>query len=46
MAPAAPVSYDEYHGMPCFTHRDATGKCNHTNWNGKFVNDIKEDQEV
>jgi hypothetical protein len=46
MAPAAPVSYDEYHDMSCFAHRDATGKCNHTNRNCKFVNDIKADQEV
>jgi hypothetical protein len=46
MAPAAPVSYDEYRGMPCFAHRDASGKCNHTNRNCKFVNDIKADQEA
>jgi hypothetical protein len=45
-APAAPVSYDEYHNMPCFAHRDASGKCNHTNRNCKFVNDIKADQEA
>jgi hypothetical protein len=32
-APAAPVSYDEYRDMPCFAHRDASGKCNHTNRN-------------
>jgi hypothetical protein len=32
--------------MPCFAHRDASGKCNHTNRNYKFVNDIKADQEV
>jgi hypothetical protein len=32
--------------MPCFSHRDATGKCNHTNQNYKFVNDIKADQEA
>jgi hypothetical protein len=24
MAPTAPVSYDEYHDMPCFAHRDAS----------------------
>jgi hypothetical protein len=46
MAPAAPVSYDEYHDMPCFAHRDTSGKCNHTNRNCKFVNDIKADQEA
>jgi hypothetical protein len=46
MAPAALVSYDEYHHMPCFAHRDATRKCNHTNRNCKFVNDIKVDQEA
>jgi hypothetical protein len=40
------VSYDEYRNMPCFAHRDASGKCNHTNRNCKFVNDIKADQEV
>jgi hypothetical protein len=45
-APAAPVSYDEYRDMPCFAHRDASGKCNHTNRNCKFVNDIKADQEA
>jgi hypothetical protein len=45
-APSAPVSYDEYHDMPCFAHRDASGKCNHTNRNYKFVNDIKADQEA
>jgi hypothetical protein len=45
-APAAPVSYDEYRDMPCFAHRDATGKCNHTNRNSKFVNEIKTDQEA
>jgi hypothetical protein len=33
MASAAPVSYDEYRDMPCFAHRDASGKCNHTNQN-------------
>jgi hypothetical protein len=44
--PAAPVSYDEYRDMPCFAHWDASGKCNHTNWNCKFVNDIKADQEA
>jgi hypothetical protein len=27
-------------------HRDASGKCNHTNRNCKFVNDIKADQEA
>jgi hypothetical protein len=43
---AAPLSYDEYRNMPCFAHRDATGKCNHTKWNFKFVNDIKVDQEA
>jgi hypothetical protein len=32
--------------MPCFTHRDALGKCNHTNRNCKFVNDTKADQEA
>jgi hypothetical protein len=46
MAPSAPVSYDEYRDMPCFTHRDTSGKCNHTNRNCKFVNDIKADQEA
>jgi hypothetical protein len=46
MVPAAPVSYDEYRDMPCFAHRDATGKCNHTNRNYKFVNDIKADREA
>jgi hypothetical protein len=45
-APAAPVSYDEYHDMPCFAHWGASGKCNHTNRNCKFVNDIKADQEA
>jgi hypothetical protein len=44
--PSAPVSYDEYRDMPCFSHRDALGKCNHTNRNCKFVNDIKADQEA
>jgi hypothetical protein len=44
--PAAPVFYDEYHDMPCFAHRDASGKCNHNNRNCKFVNDIKVDQEA
>jgi hypothetical protein len=34
------VSYNEYRDMPCFSHRDASGKCNHTNRNCKFVNDI------
>jgi hypothetical protein len=42
----APLSYDEYRDMPCFAHRDAAGKCNHTKRNYKFVNDIKVDQEV
>jgi hypothetical protein len=45
-APSAPVSYDEYRDMPCFAHRDALGKCNHTNRNYKFVNDLKADQEA
>jgi hypothetical protein len=45
-APSAPVSYDEYRDMPCFAHRDTSGKCNHTNRNCKFVNDIKTDQEA
>jgi hypothetical protein len=45
-APSAPVSYNEYRDMPCFAHRDASGKCNHTNRNCKFVNDIKADQEA
>jgi hypothetical protein len=45
-APSAPVSYDEYRDMPCFAHRDALGKCNHTNRNCKFVNDIKAVQEA
>jgi hypothetical protein len=45
-APFAPVSYDEYCDMLCFAHRDASGKCNHTNRNCKFVNDIKADQEA
>jgi hypothetical protein len=45
-APSAPVSYDEYCNMPCFAHRDASGKCNHTNRNCKFVNDLKADQEA
>jgi hypothetical protein len=45
-APSAPVSYDEYRDMPCFAHRDASGKCNHTNQNCKFVDDIKADQEA
>jgi hypothetical protein len=45
MALSAPVSYDEYRDMPCFAHRDASGKWNHTNQNCKFVNDIKADQE-
>jgi hypothetical protein len=46
LAPSAPVSYDEYRDMPCFAHRDASGNCNHTNRNCKFVNDIKADQEA
>jgi hypothetical protein len=46
MVSAAPVSYDEYRDMPCFAHWDASGKCNHTNRNYKFVNDIKADQEA
>jgi hypothetical protein len=46
MASAAPVSYGEYRDMPCFDHRDTSGKCNHTNRNCKFVNDIKADQEA
>jgi hypothetical protein len=45
-APSTPMSYDEYHDMPCFAHRDASGKCNHTNRNCKFVNDLKADQEA
>jgi hypothetical protein len=45
-APSAPVSYDEYRDMPCVAHRDTSGKCNHTNRNCKFVNDIKADQEA
>jgi hypothetical protein len=45
-APSAPVSYDEYRDMPCFAHRDASGKCNHTNRNCKFVNDLMADQEA
>jgi hypothetical protein len=44
--PSAPMSYDEYSDMPCFAHRDASGKCNHTNRNCKFVNEIKADQEA
>jgi hypothetical protein len=46
LVPSAPVSYDEYCDMPCFTHRDASGKCNRTNRNYKFVNDLKADQEA
>jgi hypothetical protein len=46
MAPSAPVSYNEYRDMSCFAHWNASGKCNHTNRNCKFVNDIKADQEV
>jgi hypothetical protein len=45
-APSAPMSYDDYRDMPCVAHRDASGKCNHTNRNCKFVNDIKADQEA
>jgi hypothetical protein len=45
-APSTPVSYDEYRDKPCFAHRDASGECNHTNRNYKFVNDIKADQEA
>jgi hypothetical protein len=33
LAPSAHVSYNEYRDMPCFAHRDASGKCNHTNRN-------------
>jgi hypothetical protein len=44
--PAAPVSYNEYRDMPCFAHWDASGKCNHTNQNCKFVNDLMADQEA
>jgi hypothetical protein len=40
------VSYDEYHDMPCFPHRDVSGKCNHTNQNCNFINNIKADQEA
>jgi hypothetical protein len=40
------MSYDEYRDMPCFAHRDASGKCNHTNRNYKFVNNIKANQEA
>jgi hypothetical protein len=40
------MSYDEYRDMPCFAHWDALGKCNHTNRNCKFVNNIKADQEA
>jgi hypothetical protein len=32
--------------MPCFAHRDATGKCNYTNQNCKFFNNLKADQEA
>jgi hypothetical protein len=46
LVPSAPVSYDEYRDMPCFAHRDASGKCNHTNQNCKFVNNLKVDQEA
>jgi hypothetical protein len=45
-APSAPVSCNEYRDMPCFAHRDASGKCNHTNRHCNFVNDIKADQEA
>jgi hypothetical protein len=44
--PSAPVSYDQYRDMPCFAHRDASGKCNHTNRNCKFFNDLKANQEA
>jgi hypothetical protein len=40
------MSYDEYRNMPCFAHRDASGKCNYTNQNCKFVNDLKANQEA
>jgi hypothetical protein len=46
LAPSVPVSYDVYCDMPCFTHHDASGKCNHTNQNCKFVNNLKADQEA
>jgi hypothetical protein len=46
IAPSAPVSYNEYRDMPCFSHRDALGKCNHTNQNCKFFNDLKADQDA
>jgi hypothetical protein len=46
LALSAPVSYNEYRDMPCFAHRDTSGKCNHTNRNCKFVNNIKADQEA
>jgi hypothetical protein len=45
-APYSPVSYHEYRDMTCFAHRDASGKCNHTNRNCKFVDNIKADQEA
>jgi hypothetical protein len=45
-APTALLSYDEYRDMPCFVHRDATEKGNHTNQNCKFINNIKADQEA
>jgi hypothetical protein len=38
--PSAPMSYNKYCDKPCFAHRDASGKCNHTNRNCKFVNDL------
>jgi hypothetical protein len=40
------MSYDEYRDMSYFSHRDTAAKCNHTNRNCKFVNDLKADQEV
>jgi hypothetical protein len=40
------MSYDEYRYMPCFAHRDATGMCNDTHQNCKFVNGIKAGQEA
>jgi hypothetical protein len=46
MAPSTPVSYDEYRDIPCFAHQGASGMCNHTNRNCKFVNDIKADREA
>jgi hypothetical protein len=38
------VSYNEYRDMSCFSLRDSAGKCNLTNQNYKFVNDLKADQ--